>query len=78
MARKVCAQNVFGQVLICLRMSQLDYVVKETPYAAYVTVRKQFMKHANVEKDVIEVEVGKTSVEKENTKLKEKKDIPTY
>ena len=38
------AENVFGQMLICLRMSRLDYMVKETPYSAYVTIRKKFSK----------------------------------
>ena len=43
------AENVFGQVMICLRMSKLDFLVKETPYSAYVTVRKKFIKCANEE-----------------------------
>ena len=37
MASKVSAENVLGQVLICLRMSKLDFLVTETPYAAYMT-----------------------------------------
>ena len=41
---KVKADNVFGQVMICLRMSKLDYLVNETPYSAYVTIRKKFVK----------------------------------
>ena len=44
MAVKGTAENKFGQVLICLRMSKLNYVVKETPYSAYVTIRKKFVK----------------------------------
>ena len=50
MAREISAENVFGQVLICLRMSKLDYVIKETPYAGYVTVRKKFMKNVDFKK----------------------------
>ena len=53
------AETVFGQVLICLRMSKLDYMIKETPYSAYLTVRKKFAK--DVKEEVIEV----NSVEKE-------------
>jgi hypothetical protein len=29
MVGNIKAENVFGQVLICLRMSKLDYMVKE-------------------------------------------------
>ena len=39
------ADSVFGQMLICLRMSKLDYMVKETPYSGYVTIRKKFVKN---------------------------------
>ena len=35
--------NACGQILFCLKMSQLNYVVKETPYSAYVTIRKKFI-----------------------------------
>ena len=44
MEAKVTAESTFGQVLICLRMSKLNFVVKETPYSAYVTIRKRFVK----------------------------------
>ena len=37
------ADNVFGQVVICLRMSKLDYMIKETTYSAYVTIRKSLL-----------------------------------
>jgi hypothetical protein len=53
MASKVSAENVFGQVLICLRMSQLDFLVKETPYAAYITVRKKLTKYVEVNNNPI-------------------------
>ena len=33
-----------GQILYCLKMSRLNYVVKETPYSVYITVRKTFIK----------------------------------
>ena len=44
MVGKVSAQNAFGQVLICLRLSKLNYTVKETPYSGYLTIRKTFVK----------------------------------
>ena len=46
------AENKFGQVLICLRMSKLDYLVKETPYSASVTIRKKFVKSVKEETTV--------------------------
>ena len=49
MEGKVSAENTFGQVLICLRMSKLNYVIKETPYSAFVTIRKKFVKAFDVE-----------------------------
>ena len=43
MASNVRADNAVGQLLICLRMSNLNFVVNETPYSAYITVRKKFI-----------------------------------
>ena len=54
MVGKVSAENALGQVLICLRMSKLNYIAKETPYSAYVTISKKFVKQ--VEIDVVEKE----------------------
>ena len=45
MAGRIQAENKFGQLMICLRMSKLDYLVKETPYSAYITIRKKFLKN---------------------------------
>ena len=33
-----------GQVLFGLKMSNLNYVVKETPYSVHLTIRKSFLK----------------------------------
>ena len=33
-----------GQILYCLKMSNLNYLVKETPYSAYITIRKKFLR----------------------------------
>ena len=51
---KITPENTLGQLLICLRMSKLHYVVKETPYSAFVTIRKKFVKSCN--NDVFESE----------------------
>ena len=75
MAREISKENVFGQVLICLRMSKLDYVIKETPYAGYVTVRKKFMKNVDFEKDIL---IGTNEKAKDESILvKEVKELKT-
>ena len=50
MTGNVSADNAFGQVLICLRMSELHYIVNETPFSAYVTIRKKFVKSVEGQK----------------------------
>ena len=49
-----------GQILFSLKMSKLNYLVNETPYSMYVTVRKKFLKdtiemHNNVIGEVLTV-----------------------
>ena len=44
MAGESSAEFACGQVLFGLKMSNLNYVVKETPFSAYVTIRKKFVK----------------------------------
>ena len=74
------AEFAFGKVLICLRMSNLDYIVKETPYSAYLTIRKKFSKTVNEEMTNVEyVENNDTlkklkEVQKENAFLRQKVD----
>ena len=58
METKVTAENTFGQVLIFLRMSKLNFVIKETPYSAYITVRKRFVKSYDgkpIEKENVDI-----------------------
>ena len=39
-----------GQILYFLKMSKLDYMLKETPYSAYINIRKKFIKnYTNIE-----------------------------
>ena len=33
-----------GQIMFGIKMSKLNYMVKETPYSVYVTIRKRFMR----------------------------------
>ena len=46
MAGEKSPEFACGQILFCLKTSQLNYVVKETPYSAYITIRKRFVKSA--------------------------------
>ena len=75
MVGSIIAENVFGQLLICLRMSKLDYMVKETPYSAYLTIRKKFVKSMKEETIVLgneSVPEELKNVIDENTFLKKK------
>ena len=38
------AHTVCEQMLSILKSSNLNYIVKETPYSAFVTIRKRFVK----------------------------------
>ena len=38
------ASNMCNQVLRVIKESHLNYLVKETPYSAYVTIRKRFVR----------------------------------
>ena len=52
MSSEYSAEKACGQVFICLKMSKLNYVVRETPFSAYVTIRKKFMKNVVIEETV--------------------------
>ena len=43
MVGEASPHNVCGQILFCLKMCNLNCLVKETPYSAYVTIRKKFI-----------------------------------
>ena len=43
MAGDSSPHNNCGQIPFSLKMSKLNYVVKETPYSAYITIRKKFI-----------------------------------
>ena len=77
MAGKVSAENALGQVLICLRMSKLNFVTRETPYSAHVTIRKKFVKHAedevieNVNIEVERANMGRQTINNFNEQIKD-------
>lgn len=75
-----------GQIVHTLKMSQLNYMLQETPYSTYITIRKKFHKEVNQTREDREASVVKenrditneklveklNSMEKENRELKEK------
>ena len=46
MVGEMSVEKACGQILFCLKMSNLNYMVKETPFSAYVTIRKKFVKNS--------------------------------
>ena len=44
MSNDIRAHTVCEQMLSILKTSKLNYLVKETPYSAFVTIRKRFVK----------------------------------
>ena len=69
--------NACGQILFSLKMSRLNYVVKETPFSAYVTIRKKFIQSSVAPQPDFAIE-RVTATEKELISLKEKnRDLET-
>ena len=66
MACENSAEKACGTILFCLKMSKLNYMVKETPFSAYVTIRKKFVKSP-------EPNFETPPLERENTNLQRKK-----
>ena len=66
-----------GQILFSLKMSRLNYLVKETPYSAYITNRKTFTRE-NKESQTTFVSLNTSDKEVELLDLKERnKDLET-
>ena len=72
-----------GQIIFNIKSSKLNYLVKETPYSLYITVRKKFVNNvketspnsSNISKEKSENEIV---LRQENCALKEKlKDLKT-
>ena len=47
-------EKACGQILFCLKTSNFNYMVKETPFSAYVTIRKKFVRNLQAVETVIE------------------------
>ena len=68
-----------GQILYCLKMSNLNSLVKETPFSSYITIRKKFIRDATIENlDKIVNDSNPSDLEIEVIALREsKKDLET-
>ena len=72
------AEFACGQLLFNLKNSQLNYLVKETPYSAYITIRKKLIKSFDKEalepvaSDPIDVNENIKKIERENSRLRER------
>ena len=74
MVEESSAHFACGQIRFNLKSSNLNYVLKETPFSAYITIRKKLIKSTEaihiVEKSDIIVEPKKTG--SENVVLKQR------
>ena len=59
------AEFACGQILFGLKQSKLNYVLNETPYSAYITIRKKFLKISKEEKNYNIEDRTDTSSEKD-------------
>ena len=66
MAGEMSVEMACGQVLFSLKASKLNYMVKETPFSAYVTIRKKFVKNFQT----IETSIENNSDNEENNHVK--------
>ena len=69
------ASNVCDSLMLAIKASQLDFVIQETPYSSFVTIRKKFKKGFNPSNEVTEVDTVYNHTLKElkleNCKLRE-------
>ena len=68
MAGVMSVEKACGQILFCLKTSNLNYMVKETPFSAYVTIRKKFVKNLQSVETVIE-NVAQPDIDENNRRL---------
>ena len=71
MVSEFSPHHACGQILFSLKNSKLNYVVRETPYSAYITIRKTFIKE--VSETIVNVSEENKTLREINT-LKDKND----
>ena len=67
-------EKACGQILFSLKTSNLNYMVNETPFSAYVTIRKKFVKNYQTVETVID-NAPKTNNEESLRRLKKENDL---
>ena len=67
MIDKNSAEFACGQIVYNVKESQLNYIVKETPYSTYITIRKTFRKDTNLSNSQEQCELS-TDVFNDNIK----------
>ena len=75
MSYDIRAHTVCEQMLSILKTSKLNYLVKETPYSAFVTIRKRFLKETKDLPSVTLVQdnnTGENDFRRENLILKQR------
>ena len=84
MLDEMSVEKACGQILFCLKSSNLNYMVKETPFSTYVTIRKKFVRNLHSVENITENTPANDNneyvrkLEKENALLQKKvKDILT-
>ena len=79
MASENSAHFACGQILFGLKNSKLNYLVKETPYSAYITIRKKFVRDT-IENDSIPQAKHTNLIDKESQRMaieERNKDLET-
>ena len=70
------ALETSDQVILCLKKSGLNFLVQETPFAAFITIRKKFYKDfkkpPEANENIVQDEKTIRELQKENEILKEK------
>ena len=67
------AHRVCEDLLSILKSSKLNYLVKETPYSAFVTIRKRFVKDSDIsDVTIVPRDDVDCDLKRENHILKEK------
>ena len=61
----------YGKIVFCLKMSRLNYLVKEIPYSTYINIRKKCIKES-LENKSAPVDLMIEDKDSEILKLKEK------
>ena len=78
MASENSAHFACGQILFGLKNSNLNYLLKETPFSAYITIRKKFVRDTIENNGIVADQIRLTDKESQERALAERnKDLET-